>query len=39
LGVCPFSGLLEHFAANPSIEEVRRLFGQAFRYKSMAGSP
>ena len=39
LGVCPFSGLLEYSAANLSIEEVRRLFGQTFRYRPMAGNP
>jgi replication factor C small subunit len=38
LGVCPFSGLLEYSAANLSIEEVRRLFGQTFRLRPMTGS-
>ena len=39
LGVCPFSGLIEYSASNLSIEEVRRLFGQTFRYRPMAGNP
>ena len=39
LGVCPFSGLVEYSAANLSIDEVRRLFGQTFRYRAMAGNP
>ena len=39
LGVCPFSGLVEYSARNLSIDEVRRLFGQTFRYKPMAGNP
>ena len=39
LGVCPFSGLVEYSASNLSIDEVRRLFGQTFRYKPMAGNP
>ncbi len=39
LGVCLFSGLVEYSAANLSIEEVRRLFGQTFRYRPMAGNP
>ena len=38
LGVCPFSGLVEYSAANLSIEEVRRLFGQTFRLRPMTGS-
>ncbi len=39
LGVCPFSGLVEYSASNLSIDEVRRLFGQTFRYRPMAGNP
>ncbi len=39
LGVCPFSGLVEYSASNLSIEEVRRLFGQTFRYRPMVGNP
>ncbi len=39
LGVCPFSGLVEYSASNLSIEEIRRLFGQTFRYRLMAGNP
>jgi replication-associated recombination protein RarA len=39
LGVCPFSGLVEYSASNLSIDEVRRLFGQTFRLRPMAGNP
>ena len=39
LGVCPFSGLVEYSASNLTIDEVRRLFGQTFRLRPMAGSP
>ena len=38
LGICPFSGLVEYSAANLSIDEVRRLFGQTFRLRPMTGS-
>jgi replication-associated recombination protein RarA len=39
LGVCPFSGFTECRASNLDVDEVRRLFGQTFRYKPMAGNP
>ena len=39
LGVCPFSGVVEYSASNLNIEEVRRLFGQTFRLRPMAGCP
>ena len=39
LGICPFSGLVEYSASNLTIDEVRRLFGQTFRLRPMAGSP
>ena len=38
LGVSEF-GVRSISAANLSIDEVRRLFGQTFRYRPMAGSP
>ena len=40
-GTVPFdgAGLVEYSASNLSIEEVRRLFGQTFRYRPMAGNP
>jgi replication factor C small subunit len=39
LGVSEFFGLTEYSAANLSIEEVRKLFGQTFRRRPMAGCP